>query len=202
MGSWAPVAGTSIGVVGAALTLWMAVPQAWAIWRDRTALGVSYATWFLFCLSFSLWIGYSIRVGNEITLGSNVLSVSTASALMIGLTRVGAGEHTLGSCPLTALATGCVGLAMIGMFGPLGLVAVLLVSAVLVRAPQLARSVRTYRAVAPSEVSRTSGWSCCRRQSLPSSTPLSAFGGGGRCPGSSLSMRRIRFPLPTNQTHG
>ena len=158
MGSWTPAAGTAFGILGAGLTLWMAVPQAWVIWRDRSALGVSSATWFLVCLSFSLWIGYSIRVGNEVILGSNILSVGAASAVMIGLTRVGGGEHTLGSWPLTALATGCVALTVIGMFGPLYLVAVLLVSAVFVRAPQLVRSVRTYRAVAASEVSRASWW--------------------------------------------
>lgn len=158
MGSWSPALATTAGVSGAFLTFCMAVPQAWAIWRDRTALGVSYTTWVLFCLSFSLWIGYSIRVSNEVILGSNILSLATASALMVGLIRAGEGEHSHGPWSLAALAAGCVALTLNGLFGPRGLVAVLLLSAVFVRAPQLVRSVRSYRAVAASEVSRTSWW--------------------------------------------
>ena len=155
---WVPVLATTAGVAGAVLTLWMAVPQAWAIWRDRSAVGVSYATWVLFCLSFSLWIGYSIRVGNHVILGSNILSLGTVSALMIGLTRIGPVQGIRRAWPLAALAAGCVALALMGLAGPLGWVAVLLVSAVFVRAPQLVRSIRTFRAVAVSEVSRPSWW--------------------------------------------
>ena len=158
MGSWATVIATSAGVGGAILTLWMAVPQALMIWRDGSALGVSYGTWTLFCLSFSLWIGYSIRVGNEIILASNILSLTTASMLMVGLARVAPGTPASRSWLLVALAVGALVLCLVGLSGPVALVAVLLLAAVFVRGPQLVRSVRTYRAAARSEVSMTSWW--------------------------------------------
>ncbi len=158
MWRWAAAIGTTTGIIGASLTLWMAVPQAWSIWRDRTARGVSYATWFLFCLSFSLWIGYSTRVGNEVVLVSNIASLSTASALVVGLTRVTERGQALHRWTLIGFATACVAIATVGRFGPLDLVGVLLVSAVFVRGPQVVRSVRTYRAAADSEVSRASWW--------------------------------------------
>ena len=145
-----------IGIGGVFLLLIMAVPQAWTIWRDRSAIGVSGLTWSLFCLTFCLWLGYSIRVGNLVVAASNFLGVASAAVLMIGLTR------TRGRRPLSpatiVLAIAAATMVILGLRGPMPVIVILLLLGPFVRAPQVVSSWRTLRHGTRSEVSRLTWW--------------------------------------------
>ena len=65
----------------------MALPQSVRIWREQTTLGVSLGTWTLFSLSFSLWIGYAVRVHNELNFVCNLGTLASAAILMTGFAR-------------------------------------------------------------------------------------------------------------------
>lgn len=82
-----PLLATGLGVVAIVLSLSMAVPQAIVIWRDGSTVGVSVSTFLLFSLTFSAWVGYSLRSGNYVVLVVNVLSIATTALLLLGTLR-------------------------------------------------------------------------------------------------------------------
>ena len=148
---------TALGVIGSVLTLSVAAPQAVKVWRDRASVGVSGATWWLFCMLAFLWIGYSIREGNALVLWCKVFALVATGALVLGIHRF----DPL-SMPGIALWVGIPGIgsvvAAVGFFAPVALVSGLLVAIALIRVPQIRRSFRTWREVTPSEVSRVTWW--------------------------------------------
>ncbi len=145
-----------LGIGGVFLLLSMSAPQAWTIWRDRSATGVSGLTWSLFCLTFCLWLGYAIRVGNLVVAVSNLLAAASAAVLMIGLAR------SRGWRPLSPAAIGlAIAAAMmffLGLRGPMPVIITLMLLGPFVRAPQVVSSWSTLRHGTRSEVSLLTWW--------------------------------------------
>ena len=145
------------GSIGGLFTMSMAVPQAWTIWRDRSRVGVSELTWWLFCMSFCLWIGYTIREANTIVAISNFCALATGIVLLAGIYRAD---------PRTRSPYGVVGIGLVvgvtlvggGLRAPLLMVFPLLMAAGLVRVPQMHRSLRTWREGTSTEVSVLTWW--------------------------------------------
>lgn len=156
-GDLAAALATAFGLIGSFFTLSVAAPQAIKVWRDRASVGVSGATWWLFCMLACLWIGYTIRVENMLVLWCNALSLAVNWALILGIHR-----FDRASMPGLALWAGMpacgVATVALGYFAPVALVSVLLVAITFIRVPQIRRSVRTWREVTPSEVSRLTWW--------------------------------------------
>jgi uncharacterized protein with PQ loop repeat len=150
------LAATVIGLAASVLSLWMAIPQAFRIWRDRSAIGVSTVTWMLFCVTFSQWIGYSWREGIWIALAGNILALITAIATLLGIHRCNPRPHDALRGLLVAAAI--LGAILVGHNAPLGVVIVVQFSAIGVRMPQIFASYRTWRTGRHSEVSRTAWW--------------------------------------------
>ncbi len=71
---------TVTGVVGAICTLSIAFPQAYKVWRDRSSVGVSIVTWYLFCVYSFIWLGYSARVSNHLAFWTNFCTLRQASS--------------------------------------------------------------------------------------------------------------------------
>lgn len=151
-----PILTTVVGLVASALSLWMAIPQALRIWRDRSAIGVSTVTWMLFCVTFSQWIGYSWREGIWIAFAGNLLALITAMATLLGIHRSDPRPHDALRGLLVAAAI--IGAILVGHNAPLGVVIVVQFSAIGVRMPQVFASYRTWRTGRHSEVSRTAWW--------------------------------------------
>ena len=145
-----------LGIGGVFLLLIMSVPQAWTIWRHRAATGVSGLTWGLFCLTFCLWLGYAVRVGNLMVAVSNLLGAASAAVLMIGLARA-QGRRPL-SPAAVGLAIAAATMLMLGLLGPMPVIVTLLLLGPFVRAPQVVKSWRTLLHGTPSEVSRLTWW--------------------------------------------
>jgi uncharacterized protein with PQ loop repeat len=151
-----PILTMAIGLVASTLSLSMTMPQAMRIWRDRSATGVSTVTWMLFCVTFSQWIGYTLREGIWIAFAGNVLALITAISTLVGIHRANPRRHDLSFGVLLFAAIGSA--MLIGHNAPLGVVIVMQFAAVLVRMPQVFASFRTWRTRRHSEVSRTAWW--------------------------------------------
>ena len=151
-----PILTTVIGLLASTLSLWMAIPQAIRIWRDRSATGVSTVTWMLFCVTFSQWIGYSWREGIWVAFAGNVLALITAMATLLGIHRSNPRprDPLRGSLVLAAI----IGAILVGHNAPLSVVLVVQFAAIGVRMPQVFASYRTWRTGRHSEVSRTAWW--------------------------------------------
>lgn len=145
-----------LGIGGVFLLLSMSAPQAWTIWRDRSATGVSGLTWSLFCLTFCLWLGYAIRVGNLVVAVSNLLAAASAAVLMIGLARI-RGRRPLSPAAI-GLAIAAAMMLILGLRGPMPVIVTLMLLGPFVRAPQVVSSWRTLRDGTRSEVSRLTWW--------------------------------------------
>jgi MtN3 and saliva related transmembrane protein len=146
------------GLAGTLLTVGMVFPQTVRIWTTGSARGVSVGTWILFCFSFSLWIGYGVRTANTVNLICNILTAAASAALLLGMARIARTPPVATAVGFLLLVALCVTLGFVGHAAPLAAVTPVLVAGVLVRAPQLARSARTYRASARSDVSRLTWW--------------------------------------------
>ena len=158
MHTWSAVGATMAGLAGIVLTVGMALPQSVRIWREQTTLGVSLGTWTLFSLSFSLWIGYAVRVHNELNFVCNLGTLASAAILMTGFARYSEGAAGKRVVLLAVLVLACFGLSVVGRYGPLAVVGVLLLSGVSVRVPQLFRSASTHRTGSWSGVSKATWW--------------------------------------------
>lgn len=145
-----------LGIGGVFLLLSMSAPQAWTIWRDRSATGVSGLTWSLFCLTFCLWLGYAIRMGNLVVAVSNLLAAASAAVLMIGLARI-RGRRPLSPAAI-GLAIAAAMMLILGLRGPMPVIVTLMLLGPFVRAPQVVSSWRTLRDGTRSEVSRLTWW--------------------------------------------
>jgi len=148
---------TVTGVVGAICTLSIAFPQAYKVWRDRSSVGVSIVTWYLFCVYSFIWLGYSARVSNHLAFWTNFCTLMASIILVAGLRKFGARQ-----LPSIVLWLGypiCATLAaLMGYYGPIPIVTVFLMCLIVVRAPQIMRSWRTLRAASDSEVSFFTWW--------------------------------------------
>jgi uncharacterized protein with PQ loop repeat len=164
-----PILTTVVGLVASTLSLWMAIPQALRIWRDRSATGVSTVTWMLFCVTFSQWIGYSWRQGIWVAFAGNVLALITAMATLMGIHRSNPRAHD--GLRGVLVVTAIVAAVLVGHNAPLGVVIVVQFAAIGVRVPQVFASYRTWRTGRPSEVSRTAWW-----LSLASAGAWTAYG--------------------------
>lgn len=60
------------------------IPQAWEIWIERNALGVSFVTWTLFLLSSVIWLLYAILKRDRPLIISNSLWVVAEAIIMVG----------------------------------------------------------------------------------------------------------------------
>ncbi len=154
----APIA-TSFGVIGSALSLSTALPQSIVIWRNRSRAGVSVATFVLFSLTFSAWVGYSLRVGNHVVLASNVLSIIAVATLLVGTLRADGWPRPRSVLAPLLLVSAWVLLALHGNLSPLAAVAPVLLAGSGVRIPQVIASARSAAAAsAAADVSLVTWW--------------------------------------------
>lgn len=153
-----PLLATGLGVVAIVLSLSMAVPQAIVIWRDRSTVGVSVATFVLFSLTFSAWVGYSLRSGNQVVLAANVLSITTAALLLLGTLRAEGWPRPRSIVAPLVLLSAWVVLAVHGNQAPVAAVAPVLLAGSLVRVPQIVASARSAAAGSATDVSLPTWW--------------------------------------------
>lgn len=146
----------AFGFIAAVLTVLMVLPQAWKVWRDNSGVGVSLLTWAMFLCTYAMWFGYSIRTGNVASTVSNIFTNTTLTLLVLGLLRVDDRRNPV------RLGTGIYVLAVaffvFGLFLPLPEVLALMLVAMIIRIPQITKSVKTMRHASPSEVSLLTWW--------------------------------------------
>jgi uncharacterized protein with PQ loop repeat len=153
-----PLLATVLGICGIVTSLSMAVPQSVLIWRHRSRVGVSVATWALFSMSFSTWIGYSLRVGNHVVLASNVLSLITAATLLVGTLRADGWPRRRSVVAPLLMSAVWILLAIHGNRSPVVAVAPVLLAGSAVRIPQIVASARSAAAGVVSDVSLVTWW--------------------------------------------
>ena len=144
------------GFIAAVLTFLMVLPQAWKVWRDNSGVGVSLLTWAMFLCTYAMWFGYSIRTGNVAATISNVFTNTTLTILVLGLLRVDIRRHPMRlGLAIYALA---VAFFVLGILLPLPGVLALMLVAIVIRIPQIAKSFTTMRNATRSEVSILTWW--------------------------------------------
>jgi uncharacterized protein with PQ loop repeat len=144
------------GFIAAVFTVAMVIPQAWKVWRDNSSVGVSLLTWVMFLCTYTMWFGYCIRTGNVAGTVSNIFTNTILALLVLGLLRAKDSNASVG------LGLGIYALAVfffvIGILFPMPIVSVLILSASIMRIPQVAKSFATMRNATPSEVSMMTWW--------------------------------------------
>lgn len=81
---WYP---TLIGLFGAALGIFMTVPQAWHTARGNGVAGVSLATYALLLAEMSAWLVYGLLRGNPVVWFTNLVGVAVVGAVTVVLVR-------------------------------------------------------------------------------------------------------------------
>jgi len=113
-------------------------PQAWRLFRDRSAAGVSPGTWTISVVLFSVWSAYAASIGFWALLGANVSCLVAAVLVMYAGTRSGWSRWwaALGAAGVTLAAAA-------GFLAPVLLAVVMTGAGVALRIPQLLLLVRS-----------------------------------------------------------
>ena len=144
------------GFIAALCTITMVIPQTRKVWRDKSGVGVSLLTWAMFLCTYAMWFGYSIRSGNVASTSSNIVTNTLLVILVLGLLRA---DNRQGAVRLgVAIYALAVLFFIIGILFPMPVVLTLMLSATIIRIPQVTKSFKTMRDVTPSEVSILTWW--------------------------------------------
>lgn len=137
-----------IGFLAGTLGLLYSVPQILRLYRSEETVGVSAATWMLLLFSHSLWTGYGVAASSPSQFVTNVIAGSLAVVLLLKLLGITPRTVALLAVPLTTVPF------LLVWLGPVILIPFLFIGITLVACiPQVARSMRTWRAGSSSVVS-------------------------------------------------
>jgi MtN3 and saliva related transmembrane protein len=67
-----------VGFAAATLTTVAFVPQAWKIWKTRSADGVSLRMYLIFTLGVVLWLVYGVELGSRPMIVANIVTLALA----------------------------------------------------------------------------------------------------------------------------
>ena len=79
----------AVGVAAAVCSRASFVPQAVMIWRERDAGGVSLRMYVVTVAGFSLWTAYGVALGSWPLVGSNLVCLGLAGAILVMRLRFG-----------------------------------------------------------------------------------------------------------------
>ena len=78
-----------LGIAAATLTTVAFVPQAWKIWKSRSADGVSLRMYLIFTLGVVLWLVYGATLGSRPMIVANVVTLALAVFILYMRIRYG-----------------------------------------------------------------------------------------------------------------
>jgi MtN3 and saliva related transmembrane protein len=78
-----------LGFAAATLTTVAFVPQAWKIWKSRSADGVSLRMYLIFTLGVVLWLVYGTLLGSRPMIVANVITLALAFFILAMRIRYG-----------------------------------------------------------------------------------------------------------------
>jgi MtN3 and saliva related transmembrane protein len=78
-----------IGFTAATLTTVAFVPQAWKIWKSRSADGVSLRMYLIFTLGVALWLVYGAMLGSRPMIVANIVTLALAVFILYMRIRYG-----------------------------------------------------------------------------------------------------------------
>lgn len=71
-----------VGFAAAACTTCAFVPQAWMVWRQRGAPGISTGMYLLFIAGVALWFLYGLALGSWPVILANGITLALAIAIL------------------------------------------------------------------------------------------------------------------------
>lgn len=72
-----------LGFLAATLTTISFVPQAWLVWRRRSAAGISAGMYCIFTTGIALWLLYGIRIGSFPVIVANAITLVLAASILV-----------------------------------------------------------------------------------------------------------------------
>ncbi len=81
------VVGEILGLLGGALVMSQAIPQAWRIYRMDTGYGVSLSAWLLQLYRMAAWLRYGIYVLSPAIMVSNSVALITTGLVIVALVQ-------------------------------------------------------------------------------------------------------------------
>lgn len=78
-----------VGVAAALCSMGSFLPQVIKIWRDRDASSVSLHMYVVTVTGFALWSLYGVLLGSLPLIGSNLVSLTLAAAILVLRLRFG-----------------------------------------------------------------------------------------------------------------
>lgn len=79
----------AIGMLAGLLTTFAFVPQAWGIWRSKSAHGVSAPMYCIFLVGIAFWFFYGLRLGSFPIMLYNGITFALAAAILAMKLRFG-----------------------------------------------------------------------------------------------------------------
>ena len=71
-----------LGTLAGVLTTAAFVPQAWRIWKTRSARDLSLPMYAIFTTGVALWLVYGIQIGSLPVVASNAVTLLLAAAVL------------------------------------------------------------------------------------------------------------------------
>ena len=81
----------ALGVAAAACSMASFVPQVVKIWREKAAGSVSLRMYLVTAAGFALWTAYGVRLSSWPLVGSNLVCLALAGAILALRVRYGRG---------------------------------------------------------------------------------------------------------------
>lgn len=78
-----------IGIIAGLLTTVAFLPQAFKIWRSKSAKDVSLAMFVCFCVGIVLWVIYGFMLGALPVILANVVTLCIAATILVFKIRYG-----------------------------------------------------------------------------------------------------------------
>jgi MtN3 and saliva related transmembrane protein len=71
-----------VGYVAATLTTIAFIPQAWLIWKDKHANGISLGMYLIFTTGVALWLCYGVLLGMWPVIIANAITLALAGFIL------------------------------------------------------------------------------------------------------------------------
>jgi MtN3 and saliva related transmembrane protein len=71
------------GYLAAALTTLSFIPQAWLVWRTRSAANLSLAAYLVFATGVALWLVYGLWIGSWPVMIANAVTLALAVFILV-----------------------------------------------------------------------------------------------------------------------
>lgn len=72
-----------VGLLAGALTTVAFIPQAWKIWRTKSAKDLSLGTFLIFFAGITLWLAYGLLINNLPIIATNTVTIFIATAIIV-----------------------------------------------------------------------------------------------------------------------